>query len=182
MGKIYEQISDELTDWIQRQHVFLVATAPLAPDGHVNCSPKGGDSFRVIDSHTVAYQDLTGSGAETIAHLRENGRIVIMFCAFEGAPKIVRLHGRGETITPAHPEFESLAALFPENLGMRGIIRTKVTRISDSCGFAVPFFDYQGQRDLLDKWTEAKGDVKLKEYRQEKNARSIDGLSAIDNN
>src|SRR3990172_9779508 len=98
MAKIYEQINDELADWIQRQHVFFVATAPLVPDGHVNCSPKGGDSFRVIDSHTVAYQDLTGSGAETIAHLRENGRIVIMFCAFEGAPKIVRLHGRGEVI------------------------------------------------------------------------------------
>ncbi|MBI3345184.1 MAG: pyridoxamine 5'-phosphate oxidase family protein [Gammaproteobacteria bacterium] len=182
MGKIHEQISDELTDWIQRQHVFFVATAPLAPDGHVNCSPKGGDSFRVIDSHTVAYQDLTGSGAETIAHLRENGRIVIMFCAFEGAPKIVRLHGRGEVIIPAHPDFEPLSAFFPENLGMRAIIRTKVARISDSCGFAVPIFDYQGQRDLLDKWTEAKGDAKLKEYRQEKNARSIDGLSAIDNN
>lgn len=182
MGKIHEQISDELTDWIQRQHVFFVATAPLAFDGHVNCSPKGGDSFRIIDSRTVAYQDLTGSGAETIAHLRENGRIVIMFCAFEGAPKIVRLHGRGEAITPAHSEFESLAALFPENAGMRAIIRTKVTRISDSCGFAVPFFDYQGQRDLLDKWAGAKGDAKLKEYRQEKNARSIDGLSAIDNN
>ena len=182
MGKIHEQISDELTDWIQRQHVFFVATAPSAPDGHVNCSPKGGDSFRVMDSHTVAYQDLTGSGAETIAHLRENGRIVIMFCAFEGAPKIVRLHGRGEVISPAHPDFESLSAFFPENLGMRAIIRTKVSRISDSCGFAVPFFDYQGQRDLLDKWAEAKGDAKLKEYRQEKNARSIDGLSAIDNN
>jgi len=182
MAKIYEQINDELADWIQRQHVFFVATAPLVPDGHVNCSPKGGDSFRVIDSHTVAYQDLTGSGAETIAHLRENGRIVIMFCAFEGAPKIVRLHGRGEVISPAHPDFESLSASFPENLGMRAIIRTKVTRISDSCGFAVPFFDYQGQRDLLDKWAEAKGDAKLKEYRQEKNARSIDGLSAIDNN
>lgn len=181
MGKIHEQISDELTDWIQRQHVFFVATAPSAPDGHVNCSPKGGDSFRVMDSHTVAYQDLTGSGAETIAHLRENGRIVIMFCAFEGAPKIVRLHGRGEVISPPHPEFESLAALFPENPGMRAIVRTKVTRISDSCGFGVPLYDYQGQRDLLDKWAEAKGDAKLKEYRQEKNARSIDGLSAIDN-
>jgi hypothetical protein len=128
----------------------------------------------------VAYQDLTGSGAETIAHLRVNGRIVIMFCAFEGSPKIVRLHGIGEAIGPDHPEFSFLARLFPTNLGMRAVIRTKVTRISDSCGYAVPLFDYRQDRDQLNQWAETKGNLKLKEYRREKNARSIDGLSALD--
>ncbi|MBI3611212.1 MAG: pyridoxamine 5'-phosphate oxidase family protein [Nitrospirae bacterium] len=180
MSKIYEQIDDKLSDWIKQQRIFFVATAPLAGDGHVNCSPKGGDSFRVIDPLTVAYQDLTGSGAETIAHLRENGRIVIMFCAFEGPPMIVRLHGRGEAITPGHPDFSSLAAQFPKNPGTRAVIRLKVTRISDSCGYVVPFFDYRGQRDSLEKWVEAKGTTGLEEYRRAKNAQSIDGLPALD--
>ncbi len=180
MGKIFEQINDEMAAWIRQQQIFFVATAPLAPDGHLNCSPKGGDSFRIIDPLTVAYQDLTGSGVETIAHLRENRRIVLMFCSFEGAPKIVRLHGEGEVVIPSHPDFPSLAALFPQNPGVRSIIRVGVTRVSDSCGFAVPFFDYRGDRDSLDKWAEAKGAAKLKEYRKERNARSIDGLPAFD--
>ena len=180
MGKVYEHINDEMTAWIRRQHIFFVATAPLKGDGHVNCSPKGGDSFRIIDSVTVAYQDLTGSGAETIAHLRENGRIVIMFCAFEGPPRIVRLHGKGEVVLNNHSDFPSLMAHFPENQGMRAIIRVKVTRVADSCGFAVPQFNYRGHRDTLDKWVEAKGAAKLKEYRQERNERSIDGLPSID--
>jgi len=136
--------------------------------------------LRVIDPKTVAYLDLTGSGAETIAHLRENGRIVIMFCAFEGPPTIVRLHGRGEVIPPGHPEFESLAAPFPKNLGTRAVIRVKVSRVSDSCGYAVPLFDYRGPRDVLDKWAEDKGAAKLEEYRRAKNAHSIDGLPALD--
>lgn len=166
--------------WIQRQHIFFVATAPLASDGHVNCSPKGGDSFRILDPLTFAYQDLTGSGAETIAHLRENGRIVVMFCAFEGAPKVVRLHGKGEVIRPDHSEFQFLASLFPENPGLRAIIKVRIIRVSDSCGFAVPFFDYQEHRDSLDQWAAAKGTIKLKEYRQERNVTSIDGLPALD--
>jgi hypothetical protein len=180
MSETYEQIDNKLAAWIKHQRVFFVATAPLAGDGHVNCSPKGGDSFRVIDPQTVAYQDLTGSGAETIAHLRENGRIVIMFCAFEGPTMIVRLHGRGEVITPSHSDFRSLVAQFPKNSGTRAVIRVKVSRVSDSCGYAVPFFDYRDQRDVLDKWVQDKGTAKLEEYRRAKNAQSIDGLPALD--
>ena len=181
MGKIYEKIDDDMAEWIAQQRLFFVATAPLSREGHVNCSPKGGDSFRIIDPVTVAYQDLTGSGAETIAHLRENGRIVIMFCAFEGPPKIVRLQGKGEAIIPAHPDFQLLNSLFPGNFGTRAIIRVTINRLSDSCGYAVPFFAYQGDRDTLDEWAQAKGPVKLKEYRTEKNAQSIDGLPALEN-
>lgn len=181
MGKVYEQIDAELAAWLRRERVFFVATAPLAEDGHVNCSPKGGDTFRMLDPLTVAYQDLTGSGVETIAHLRENGRIVILFCAFEGPPRIVRLHGTGEVITDAHPDFSALAADFPQNVGTRAVIRVKITRVSDSCGFAVPLFDYRGDRDALDKWAESKGEAKLKAYRREKNTRSIDALPGLDN-
>jgi hypothetical protein len=181
MGKIYQEINDELASWIRRQHLFFVATAPLSGDGHLNCSPKGGDSFRIIDPATVAYQDLTGSGIETVAHLRENGRMVILFCAFEGPPQIVRLHGVGEVILPIDPDFPALSARFPANAGTRAIIRLKVTRISDSCGYAVPFLDYRGDRDTLDKWVEAKGAAGLEAYRREKNAQSIDGLAGLEN-
>ena len=180
MGKIHEHISAELAAWIQQQRMFFVATAPSARDGHVNCSPKGGDSFRILETHTVAYQDLTGSGVETIAHLRENGRIVIMFCAFEGPPKIVRLHGLGEVVSRDHPGFSSLSPHFPQNPGARAIIRIRVTRVSDSCGYGVPLFDYRGSRDSLDKWARSQGTTKLEEYRQAKNRRSIDGLPALD--
>jgi hypothetical protein len=182
MGKVHENIHDEIAAWIRQQLVFFVATSPLAADGHINCSPKGGDCFRIVDPCTVAYQDLTGSGAETIAHLRENGRIVIMFCAFAGSPKIVRLHGRGEVVDAGHEEFLSLSRLFPQNPGTRAIIKVKIMRVSDSCGFAVPFFQYQGPRDALDQWASTKGEVKLKEYRRQKNVQSIDGLPALDNN
>ena len=180
MGKVYDRIDDQLAAWITRQRVFFVATAPLARDGHVNCSPKGGDAFRVIGPRTVAYQDLTGSGVETIAHLRENGRIVIMFCALEAQPKIVRLHGWGGIISPEHPEFNSLRARFPDQAGTRGFIKIDVTRVSDSCGFGVPLFDHRADRDALQKWADSKGSAKLKEYRREKNARSIDGLPGLD--
>ena len=180
MAKTYKEIDAQLVDWIGQQHLFFVATAPLTGAGHVNCSPKGGDAFRVINSVTVAYQDMTGSGAETIAHLRENGRIVIMFCAFDGAPRIVRLHGRGEVLTSSHPDFAALAARFPPHLGTRAIIRVAVTRVSDSCGFGVPQYEYRSERDTLAKWTEAKGPDKIKEYRRNKNARSLDGLPGID--
>jgi Pyridoxamine 5'-phosphate oxidase len=174
-----ENIDGKLAEWIKRQRIFFVATSPMSKEGHVNCSPKGGDSFRVIDARTVAYQDLTGSGAETIAHLHENGRIVIMFCAFEGPPRIVRLHGRGEIVTPGRPDFASLVAHFPENPGTRAVIRVTVSRVSDSCGYGVPFFGYRGRRDTLDQWVEAKGTAGLEEYRKTKNAQSIDGLPAL---
>jgi predicted pyridoxine 5'-phosphate oxidase superfamily flavin-nucleotide-binding protein len=176
LGKVHDRIDDHLAAWIRQQTVFFVATSPLDRDGHVNCSPKGGDALRVLGPTTVAYQDLTGSGVETIAHLRENGRIVIMFCAFDGPPKIVRLHGRGEVIPAAHKEFASLRKHFPEHAGTRSLIRIQVTRVSDSCGFGVPLFEYRGDRDALAQWSESKGPTRLAEYRQEKNARSIDGL------
>ena len=180
MGKTTERIEDTLAAWLKRQRVFFVATAPLAEGGHVNCSPKGGDSFRILDPLTVAYLDLTGSGAETIAHLRENGRIVIMFCALDGPPMIARLHGRGEVVTPGHHDFASLMAHFPQNPGTRAIIRVRITRVSESCGYGVPFFDYRGERESLDQWAQTQGASKLEEYRQIKNARSIDDLPALD--
>ena len=182
MAKTFEKIDAKLSEWIAQQRLFFVASAPLAREGHINCSPKGGDSFRVLDDLTVAYQDLTGSGAETIAHLRENGRVVIMFCAFDGPPRIVRLHGTGEAITPDHADFAALAARFPPHLGTRAFIRVRVGRISDSCGYAVPLYDYRGDRDILDKWTETKGPDKIKEYQRTKNTRSLDNLPALDEN
>lgn len=177
--KELERIDAELADWLREQHVFFVATAPLSQDGHVNCSPKGGDCFRVLGGHEVAYQDYTGSGAETAAHLRENGRILLMFCAFTGRPNIVRLHGRGELITPDHPDFADLTALFPPNPGMRAVVRVTVWRISTSCGFSVPLMDFREDRETLDKWALAKGPEALTDYRTQKNARSIDGLPAL---
>lgn len=180
MGKAYTQINAETALWLKHQPLFFVATAPLETEGHVNCSPKGSEAFRIIDSVTVAYQDFTGSGAETIAHVRQNGRIVLMFCAFQGPPKIVRLYGKGVALLPQNPDFSTLAAFFPENAATRAIIRVHLTRVSDSCGFGVPLFNYLGPRDALNKWAETKGADKLKEYRQIKNKHSIDGLPAID--
>jgi hypothetical protein len=181
MGKVYNEINDDLAAWIRHQKIFFVATAPLSQDGHINCSPKGLDSFRILDSRTVAYQDLTGSGVETIAHLKENGRIVIMFCAFDGPPKIVRLHGTGEVIEPAHEDFDTLAAHFPDRLGVRAYIRMTPERISDSCGYSIPLYDFKKDRDVLDKWAANKGKDGLVEYRKMKNTESIDGLTGLDN-
>lgn len=180
MGKVYEVIDDRLADWLKKQHMFFVATAPLSESGSINCSPKGGDSFRILGDTDVAYQDLTGSGVETIAHLRENARIVVMFCAFEGPPKIVRLHGKGTVITEGHEEFDNLAAKFIPHVGARSIIHIAVNRISDSCGYSVPLFEFRGDRDILDKWSENKGEEALKQYRQSNNAVSIDGLPGLE--
>lgn len=179
MSKTYEAIDDKLAAWIGEQKMFFVATAPAGREGHVNCSPKGGDSFRILDPKTVAYQDLTGSGIETVAHLRENGRIVVMFCAFTGAPQIIRLHGRGEVIEPGDSDFEFLADKFPPNKGMRAIIRVHVKRVADSCGYAVPRYDFKGPRDVLDQWVEGKGEEGLNEYREAKNKESIDNLPGL---
>ena len=179
MGKLYETITDELAKWIEKRELFFVATAPLSTDGLVNCSPKGLDSFRIIDPMTVAYADFTGSGIETAAHLNENGRIVIMFCAFTGPPLIVRLHGQGSFINMPSAEFESLSNQFPDHPGVRGFIKVDVQRISDSCGYGVPKFEYVGQRETIIKAIENKGPEILAEYRQEKNSKSIDGLPGI---
>lgn len=179
MGKQLESIDPELAAWIARQRLFFVATAPLTPNGHINTSPKGGEAFRVLAPMEVVYQDYTGSGAETAAHLRENGRIVLMFCAFAGPPKIVRLHGRGTVITPDQGRFAELASHFPANPGTRAFIHVALSRVSSSCGYSVPFFDYREPRATLDDWAAKQGPEKLQEYRARKNQRSIDGLPAF---
>jgi Pyridoxamine 5'-phosphate oxidase len=183
MGKVYERIDDKLRSFIAVQPVFFVATAPSGPDGRVNVSPKGmAGTFAVLDEHRVAYLDWHGSGAETIAHLRENGRITIMFCAFGGPPKIVRLHGRGRALLVDDPEAAPLLGHFPgapDRHGVRTVIDVAVERVSDSCGYAVPFMAYQGERDLLVRAHERRTDADLAEYRKVRNAASIDGLPAF---
>lgn len=180
MSKIYEAITPELRAWVAQQHMFFVSTAPLAANGLVNCSPKGMDSFRVLGPHEVAYLDLTGSGVETIAHLRENGRIVFMFCAFAGPPKIVRFHGRGEVVTPDAAAWPTLRAHFPDLPGARAVIRAQIARVSDSCGFAVPRLDFVEDRDTLARYHQSKGDAGLRDYRNEVNLHSLDGLPALE--
>jgi hypothetical protein len=179
MGKVYSEIDDELAAWIKRQHLFFVATAPLQGDGLINCSPKGLDSFAVLGRNTVAYLDLVGSGVETIAHLRENGRIVIMFCALEGAPKIVRLHGTGRAAEPGSAEFETLRQRFPDYPGIRSVIVMDVQRISDSCGFGVPMFSYAGERDALIRSAEKQGPEEMIAYQAKHNRRSVEGLPGV---
>lgn len=179
MGKTFEGIDANLRQFILEQRLFFVATAPLNADGHINLSPKGLDTLRVLDSHTVAYLDYVGSGAETIAHLRENQRIVIMLCAFQGAPRIVRLHGRGTVLEPQDPEFTLLRALFPDEPAGRAIIRVAVERISDSCGFGVPRYAFEADRPQLPEWVRSKGEQGLEDYQRKKNSVSIDGLPAL---
>ncbi len=179
MGKIYEAIAPPLIDWIQQQQMFFVSTAPLAADGHINCSPKGLDAFRILGPTTVAYLDLTGSGVETIAHLKENGRIVIMFCAFNGDPRIVRFYGQGEVMTAADAAFDELRSHFPAYAGTRAIIRIQVSRIADSCGHGVPLYEFQSHRDTLTQWAEKRGVEGMKEYHATRNHTSIDGLAGL---
>jgi predicted pyridoxine 5'-phosphate oxidase superfamily flavin-nucleotide-binding protein len=181
VGKIHPEIDDRLRSFLEAQHLFFVATAPSSTDGHVNCSPKGLDAFRVLDPRTVAYVDFVGSGVETIAHVRENGRIVLMFCAFDGPPKIVRLHGRGSVVEPSDREFAGLAGRFAHDprLAVRAILRVSITRISDSCGYAVPLYDHRGPRDQLPAWTERKGSAGIEAYKRDKNSTSIDGLVGL---
>ena len=179
MGKVYDAIDDRLAAFIRRQHVFFVGTAPLAADGHVNVSPKGLEALAILGPHEVAYLDLTGSGIETVSHLRENGRIVIMFCAFEGAPKILRLYGRGEVIEADDPRSADLRALFGDHIGVRSVIRVELDRISDSCGYGVPRMAYDEDRDTGARWAENKGEDGLQAYREEENAESIDGLPGL---
>jgi hypothetical protein len=182
MGKVYEAIDGRLREFIVAQPMFFVATAPSGAGGHINVSPKGGvGCLVVLDEHRVAYLDYTGSGAETIAHLRENGRITLMLCAFHGPPKIVRLHGYGQTVAPTDADFPPLMAAFPGKpaRGLRSIIEVTVERISDSCGYQVPLMEYIGDRDLLVRWAERKSDDELAHYRRTRNGRSIDGLPAF---
>ena len=183
---MYERLDDHWREWIARQPLFFVGTAPLAGDGHVNVSPKGPiGSLRVLDDHTVAYLDVAGSGAETIAHLRENGRIVVMLCAFEGPPRILRLHGRGEVVLADEPRFDELLARCgfedpstPE--ARRAVVVVRVERIADSCGYGVPLMRFDGKRTQYDAWVDKKvRDDALDHYVATKNAVSIDGLPAV---
>jgi len=190
MAKIYEGIDEQVRDWIARQRLFFVATAPSGDGGHVNLSPKGPiGMLRVLDEHTIAYLDLVGSGAETIAHLRENGRIVVMLCSFEGPPRIVRLHGSGEVVTSTDPRFAELLGRckFEEpaaSEARRTIILIDVARVADSCGYGVPLMSYEGQRPHMDAWAQKKlrvgGPDAIVKYQREKNAESIDGLPALE--
>ena len=179
MGKTYDAITADLQSWMMRQHIFFVATAPASANGYINCSPKGMDTFRILGSREIAYLDLTGSGVETIAPLKENGRIVIMFCGFEGPPQIVRLHGAGMVYPLGSEGFENYGEAFKALPGARSIIHVQVTRISDSCGYGVPLYDFKGQRDTLTTWARNKGPEGLITYRREKNAVSLDGLSGL---
>lgn len=183
MGKTFELIDDGLTQWLVAQPIFFVSTAPLAAGGFLNCSPKGNrKEFAVLDPHNVAYLDQTGSGIETIAHLRENGRIVIMFCALSGPPRIVRLHGEGRAVPKTSPEFETYAGHFPgaSGVGVRSVIHVNVKRIADSCGFGVPLMHFEEHRATMDQWARRKGIAGIQEYWAEKNRCSIDDLEGLD--
>ena len=180
MGKIYSTIDDAVRKFIEAQPLFFVGSAPLDPGGHVNVSPKGLDTLRVLGPLSIAYLDLTGSGIETVSHIKENGRIVLMFCAFQGAPKIFRLYGRGRVIEPEQTEFSDLAPHFPKYEGRRAIILVEVSRISDSCGYGVPLLHYESDRSQLSGWAHKLGPEGLKTYRQEKNRQSIDHIPGLE--
>lgn len=176
MGKMFDSMLPEHEAFIRRQHLFFVGSAPLSAEGHVNLSPKGYDSLRILSPNEVAYLDLTGSGNETAAHLEENGRITIMFAAFEGQPSILRLYGKGQVILPGSADWERLEGLFPKLSGARQIVLVSVYGVQTSCGYGVPLFSYDGDRETLVKWAETKGSSGLEEYRRQKNAVSLDGL------
>jgi hypothetical protein len=178
MGKLYGEIDERNAEWIRRQRVFFVATAPLSGEGHVNLSPKGLESLAILGPREVAYVDFVGSGIETAAHLRENGRIVFMFCAFEGPPRTLRLHGRGEVVEPCDPAWEGLASRLPSHSQARAIVHARIVRIADSCGYGVPLYRYEGQRTQLATWAERKGPEGLCAYVAEHD-RSIDGLPGL---
>jgi hypothetical protein len=179
MSETMSTLDEKRVEFIRGQRVFFVATAPLAADGRVNLSPKGLDTFAVIDGRTVAYLDLHGSGIETFAHLRENGRIVLMWCAFAGPPQILRIHGRGEAFAPSDPEFAELLPRFPPNDGARSIVRVAVERVATSCGYAVPLMNFERDRKQLPEWSAKKGPAGLLDHQRRKNRASIDGLPGI---
>lgn len=179
MGDVRFLIDEAAKNFITAQHVFFVASAPLSPQGHVNVSPKGLDTFRVLAPDRVAYLDLTGSGIETAAHVRENSRIVLMFCAFEKQPRILRIHGRGRVVENADAEFMELRDQFSPLEGARAIIVIDDLRVSESCGFGVPLLRYAEDRSQLQAWTHKKGPEGINQYRNQKNRISIDGLPGI---
>ncbi len=179
MGKTFEALNDSHVEFILRQKIFFVATAPLSSSGSVNLSPKGYDSIRILDAHTIAWIDLGGSGIETHAHLNENGRITLMFCAFDGAASILRIYGRGQAVAIDTPGFAELKALFPAFDRARAIIKISIDKVADSCGWGVPFFDFKGEREQLHRHLEHKPLDEWKERRYQTNALSIDGLPGL---
>jgi len=179
MANAYDQLDDKLIAFIRAQKLFFVATAPLSAEGSVNVSPKGYDSLAILDPKTVAYLDLGGSGIETHAHVRENGRITLMFCAFEGPANILRLYGEGESVTFGEPGFAEKMALFPGFERARGVITVRINRISDSCGWGVPFFEFKSEREQLRRWVDAKPQEEWEARRYDSNATSIDGLPGL---
>lgn len=180
MGKTYEQIDEKLATWIAKQKMFFVATAPLAGEGHVNLSPKGYDAFRILGPKQVAYCDLGGSGIETVAHIRENGRITVMFCAFEGPAMILRLYGRGSMMQFDEPGYEARKAeMFPNMGRARNIVTVDVDHIADSCGWGVPFYDFKAEREQLTRWIGSVTQEEWEAKRYRTNAESIDGLPGL---
>jgi len=185
MSRVYDRIDAKMAAWIEAQPLFFVSTAPLAADGLINVSPKGTTgTFRVLDGHTFAYLDLTGSGVETIAHLRENGRICVMFCAFDGGPKIVRLHGTGRVTFAADEGFDAASLPFGEAAESRrpqtrAVITVDVTRVADACGYAVPKMELVEERGILDAWAETRSSEKIATYHATRNATSLDGLPGL---
>ena len=176
MGSFFNFIEVKHQSFIEQQKMFFVATAPVGADGHINLSPKGMDSFRVLTPNKVAYLDLVGSGNETSAHILENGRITFMFCAYDGPPNILRLYGKGRTVLPKHEEWTALAANFITPLGTRQIIVADIDMVQTSCGYSVPLFTYKGERNHADKWAQNKGKDGLEKYMKDKNQVSMDGL------
>ncbi|HVF18702.1 MAG TPA: pyridoxamine 5'-phosphate oxidase family protein [Mycobacteriales bacterium] len=179
MGRLFDGIDAALAEWLSAQPLWFVGTAPLAPDGHVNVSPRGHDAFSVLGPQRVAWVDYTGSGIETVAHLRENGRVCLTFCSYDARPRIVRLHGTGSVHLPATPVYDEVVALHPPHPSTRAVIEVAVTRISDSCGYGVPVMDLVGERDLLRLGAEKRGPDGLADYRAKNNALSIDGLPGL---
>lgn len=179
MGSLYLEIDEGIREFIAEQRVFFVASAPLSANGHVNLSPKGLDSLRVLGPREVAYLDLTGSGIETVAHVQENGRLTLMFCAFEGRPRILRLQGRASVVEPGDAGWKRLSSNFPAYKSSRSIVLLDLERIADSCGYGVPLFEYVGERSQLVGWADRKGEAGIAEYKSKKNLRSIDGLPAL---
>jgi hypothetical protein len=182
MGKTFPSIDDSLRQFIHAQAIFFVGTAPLDSNGHVNVPPKGLDTFRILAPTSIAYLDITGSGVETIAHLKENGRIVLMFCAFQGPPMILRIYGKGHAVEPQEPEFAELERHFPPFDGTRAIIVVEISRIADSCGYGVPLLKYEGDRSQLTAWARNRGPEGLEMYRSTRNRESIDGLPGVKTN
>ncbi|MGO4545157.1 pyridoxamine 5'-phosphate oxidase family protein [Paenibacillus sp. 2TAB23] len=176
MGKQFDAMLPQHEAFIRQQHIYFIGSAPLSEEGHVSVSPKGHDSLRILSASRVAYLDLTGSGNETSAHLEENGRITVMFCAFDGAPNILRLYGTGKVVLPDSPEWDTLYPLFTPLPGARQIMDIEVHKVQTSCGYSIPFMSYTGERDTLQRWAAQKGEDELIQYRKEKNMKSIDGM------